>query len=387
MPHNAETFSQAFLSTLKSILTDKGVLLLLVIAPIIYGFFYPYPYSEEAVRRVPVAIVDNDHTDLSAQLIRFCHASPRLEVALMTSEQEAQNALMHQEIGGYMLIPAGLKRNVVNQRPAAVGVAANSAYLMINKEVIYGFSEAVGTVSAGAQIKRLRAQGMTFDQAYAAQDPVPLIMKGQYNPTQGYGSYVVPGVAILILHQTLLIGAALLIGTWREKGIHLVKMSVWRGRIAALSCVSWMMTLYYFGWLFLWQDYGHGANMGAALLLALVFSPTVAALGCVFGLWFAQRERAMQLLLFSSLPLFFMSGYAWPAHLLPQPLQVLRWLVPSTPAIQASIRFNQIGTSLADGWYLLAVLLLQFGVYLALLRYFGTPRRQHPKDGADNTVS
>lgn len=375
MGYSLQRVLTAFVATLKSIFTDKGVVLLLVVAPIIYGFFYPWPYSQQAVKRVPVVIVDLDHSSLSQQIIRFAQASPRLDIRQMPDERLAKEAMWRQDIGGYMVIPSGLKRDVLMQRPATVAVAANGGYLMLNKEVLTGFAEVVGTVSAGVQIKRLSAQGMSQDAAYAAQNPVPLIMQAQYNPTEGYGSYVVPGVAVLILHQTLLIGSALLIGTWREQRRQRVPITIWLGRIGALSCVGWLAGLYYFGWVFMWQGYAHGANMGAALLLLLVFAPTVATLGCLLGQWFSQRERPMQFWLVSSLPLFFVSGYAWPDNMLPWPLQILRWLVPSTPAIQASVRFNQIGTPLADGAYLLWVLLAQGLVYLLLLYWLGAPKR------------
>ena len=44
----------------------------------------------------------------------------------------------------------------------------------------------------------------------------------------------------------------------------------------------------------------------------------------------------------------FVSGFSWPAEALPQALQALRWLFPSTAGIQASLRLNQLGAPLAD---------------------------------------
>ena len=109
--------------------------------------------------------------------------------------------------------------------------------------------------------------------------------------------------------------------------------------------------------------------LGSLLFLAL-FCPTVATLGCVFGLWFRQRERSLQILIFSSLPLLFISGYPWPANQLPQTLQVLRWLVPTTPGINTSVQLNQMGASLAQvstGFYALAGLLLFYFILLLVI--------------------
>ncbi|WP_442793104.1 MULTISPECIES: ABC transporter permease [unclassified Psychrobacter] len=62
----------------------------------------------------------------------------------------------------------------------------------------------------------------------------------------------------------------------------------------------------------------------------------------IIGLWFRQRERGMQILIFSSLLIFFLSGYPWPADQLPAALQVVRWLVPTTLGINTSAQLNQI---------------------------------------------
>lgn len=363
-------FFTAFADTIRNIFTDKGVLLMLVIAPFIYGFFYPWPYSTQAARRIPVAVVDEDHSTLSNKIIQMAEGSPRLAVRVMQSEREAKQALWRQEIGGYMVIPAGLKSDVVMQRPARVGVLANGSYLLVSKEVQTGFAEVVGTVSAGIQIKRLQAGGMAKEQAFAAQNPIPFQLQVQYNPTQGYGNYVVPGVAVLIIQQVLLMGSALLVGTWREQRRQHASMRVWLGRISALSLMGWLASLFYFGWVFYIQDYARGQNIGGILALTVLFAPAVATLGCLFGLWFQKRERALQLLMFTSIPMFFLSGYAWPSESLPLPLQWLRWLIPSTSAIQASVRFNQIGTPLADGAYLLWVLAGLLAVYLLVLWWY-----------------
>ncbi|WP_107688991.1 ABC transporter permease [Neisseria wadsworthii] len=371
-----KTFTNAFIDTIRNIFSDKGVLLMLVIAPVLYGFFYPWPYSTQAARRIPAAIVDYDKSTLSQRIIRMAEASPRLRIEVLPSEHDAKMALWKGKIGGYMVLPSGLKNDVMMQRPARAGVLANGSYLLVSKEIQTGFAEVIGTISAGIQIKRLQAGGMTSEQAYAAQNPIPFVLQVQYNPTQGYGNYVVPGVAVLIVQQLLMMGSALLVGTWREQKRQYATMRAWAGRIFALSVMGWLMSLFYFGWVFYIQDYARGQNIGGMLAFTMLFAPTVATLGCLFGLWFQKRERSLQLLMFTSIPMFFLSGYAWPAESLPLPLQWLRWLIPSTSGIQASVRFNQIGTPFTEGAYLLWILLGLLAVYWLILwwyvKYSGT---------------
>ncbi|MGN5511053.1 hypothetical protein, partial [Campylobacter coli] len=76
-----------------------------------------------------------------------------------------------------------------------------------------------------------------------------------FNPTEGYGSFVVAAVAIIILQQTLLMGGALLVGTWREQGLDRAPARTWLARLLALCTLGWLSGLYYFGWIFVWHDY------------------------------------------------------------------------------------------------------------------------------------
>ncbi|WP_201596437.1 ABC transporter permease [Psychrobacter fulvigenes] len=370
-PPVPQSFWANFIQTLKDVFTDKGVLLMLIIAPIIYGFFYPWPYSSEVVNHVPVGIVDYDNSDLSRTIVRYSSASPQLNTKRFLNEQAAKEAIWSDQIAGYMIIPSGLEQKVLSGKAASVSVLGNGGYFLLNKNVQMGFLQAVSTVSAGVEVKKNVAQGVYAPTAAQNTQAVPLQIMPLYNQTEGYGAYVVPAVSIIILQQTLLIATAMLISTWYEQRRHSTSIRGWLGRIAAMSVLSFAVGCFYYGWTFELHHYPRGQNMLGSLLFLMIFCPTVATLGCVFGLWFRLRERSMQILIFSSLPMFFMSGYPWPANQLPEALQVLRWLVPTTPAINTSVQLNQMGASLsqvATGFYALIGLWLFYFAFLLFMR-------------------
>ena len=370
---SSPSFFGSFLQTIKDVFSDKGVLLLLMIAPIIYGFFYPWPYSTEIVNHVPVGIIDKDNSNLSQTIVRYASASPLLDTKRFLNEQQAIDAMWTDEIAGYMIIPSGLEQQVLSGKAASVSVLGNGGYFLLNKNVQMGFLQAVSTVSAGIEVKKSVAQGAYLATAPANTQAVPLKIIPLYNQTEGYGAYVVPAVSILILQQTLLMSTAMLVGTWYERRRHKTSIRGWLGRIAALSMFSFIIGCFYYGWAFELHHYPRGQNMLGSLLFLLLFCPTVATLGCVVGLWFRQRERSMQILIFSSLPMFFISGYPWPADQLPEFLQITRWLLPTTPGINTSVQLNQMGASVAQvatGFYALAGLWLFYFLLLLFVRWF-----------------
>ncbi|KAF0570068.1 Efflux ABC transporter [Psychrobacter nivimaris] len=367
----SQSFWTSFIQTFKDVFSDKGVLLMLIIAPIIYGFFYPWPYSSEVVNHVPVGIIDHDNSNLSRTLVRYASASPYLDTERFINEQAAKEAIWSDQIAGYMVIPAGLEEQVQSGEQAHVSILGNGGYFILNKNVQLGFSQAVGTVSAGIKVKKSIAKGAYAPTAAQNTQAVPLRIMPLYNQTEGYGAYVVPAVSVIILQQTLLMATAMLIGTWYEQRRHSTSVRGWLGRIGALSSLSFIVGCFYYGWAFELHHYPRGQNMLGTLLFLALFCPTVATLGCVLGLWFRQRERSMQILIFISLPIFFLSGYPWPADQLPQVLQVIRWLVPTTPAINTSVQLNQMGASVSQvavGFYALAGLWLLYFVLLLFLR-------------------
>ncbi|CAM4101105.1 ABC transporter permease [Psychrobacter arenosus] len=369
-------FFSAFLQTLAAVFKDKGVLLMIIVAPIIYGFFYPWPYSAEVVNQVPVGVVDYDHSSLSNTLAQYAAASPQLETHPFLNEQAAIEAIWRDEIAGYMIIPSGLEKKVKSSQAASVTVIGNGGYLLLNKNVQIGFLKAVSTVSAGIEIKKSVAQGAYSATAQANTQAVPLHITPLYNQSEGYGAYVVPGVSILILQQTLMMGTALLISTLYEQRRHYTSARGWLGRIFALSFLGFIMGCFYYGWVFDIHDYARGENLIGSLVFLAVYFPAVAALGCLLGLWFRERERGLQILIVSSLPIFFVSDYPWPADQLPTVLQYLRWFIPSSAGINTSVQLNQMGASLTQVMPKLFILVALFVFYYTALLLLESSRKR-----------
>jgi ABC-2 type transport system permease protein len=342
---------RAFVQTWRAILSDKGAFALLFLGGIVYSFFYPLPYSRESVRQAPVAVIDQDHSALSRQLARYAAAHPSVGVTVVTADlQQALDLLRRNEIAGTLFIPSGFSDKVLTGRTANVEVAGNGLYMMLNKSSVNGLAEAVGTVSAGVEVKRLGANTPLADQALAQRQPVVLNSVPVFNVREGYGAYIVPGVVVLIIQQTLLMAIALMFGTWFERdGLPIsAGLSSYFGMLSAYASAAALNCLYFFGFVLWWQDYSRGGNLAGMLVFILLYAYTIAAVGMLLGMLFRTRERSAQLLLGTSLPFLFLAGLAWPVQALPPMLQLLRWLIPSTAGIQGFIALNQLGASLSE---------------------------------------
>lgn len=350
----------AFRLTWKSILQDKAALLLFFISGIVYSFFYPLPYSAESVRGVPVAIVDQDNSALSRQLIRYAGAHPGIDVVRVTTRpEEAQELIWQGDAAGAMFIPADFSQKVLAGAQPEVEVSGNGSYPLLNKVVLNGLAEVAGTISAGIEIKRLSATSPSAMQVEALRQPLGTEALPMFNVREGYASYIVPGVVVLVVQQTFLLGIGLLFGSWSsEKSFpYAPRAASYFGALNAFALVVALNAMYFFGFVFWWQDYPRGGNLIGTIVLTVLYSYAVAALGILIGMFFRTRERSIQLLVATSMPIMFLSGLSWPTSAIPVPLQVVSWLLPSTAAIQGFIATNQMGASLHEVRTELAALL------------------------------
>ena len=104
-------------------------------------------------------------------------------------------------------------------------------------------------------------------------------------------------------------------------------------------------------------------SIGPVALLTVPFLLATIFLGFAVRAFFTRRETAMQVVLFSSLPLVFLSGFAWPLEALPAWVNRAASLVPSTTAIPAYLRLTRMGAGLADVAHETAILWALVAMY------------------------
>ena len=289
--------SGAFADEYGRVLAQQGAFGLMVLAPIIYGVFYPQPYLGQLIKDIPIAVVDDDNSDLSRTIIQALDADEAIEVALRpTTSAEAQAALARREVFGILGIPAGTEREVLKGDQGRLPAFVDSAYFLLYNRTCQGIQEAVGAVRADLAARSARPDGSLYRAALAQSSPVEVLAQPLFNPTGGYGSYIVPAAFLLILQQTLLMGAATIGGVAFQQGGREARRQ--RGTVAAVigqSLAHLLLALPGFA-LFLIvlpRVYGFSASDRVLdlLVLAIPFILSVSFLGQFVGTWFKRRKR------------------------------------------------------------------------------------------------
>ena len=350
------TMWRALMATVGSALRDRGLVVMFVAAVPIYSFFYPLPYATQSVRSVPLVVVDLDGSPMSRDIVSRLSAVATVRIrGSAAAIDEASGALASGQIAGIVLVPANFSRDAARGTPTAVTVFGTGAYPVQDKAVLGSVGAVVQGVAgevAGARMARQGAPAAALMQS-ASAGPA-FIDQPLYNQARGYGSYVVAAVSILIVQQVMLMAIAALVGTWLEAragtlfGSQAVGPGALLGTVAGFALFVFLALLYFIGFAFWFQDYPRGGNLAGAAAFAALTALAIASLGIALGAWFADRERAFQVLLATSVPFLFMSGIVFPREAIPAPLNALAMLIPTTPGIFGLVKLNQMGATWSE---------------------------------------
>jgi ABC-2 type transport system permease protein len=338
---------------LTKIFTDGGVMLLLFGATIIYPLLYSITYQPEVLTDAPIAIIDEDNSALSRNFIRMMDATPEVSIYSAAMDiSDAQNMFYSGDVAGILLIPEDFSQSISKGIQAHVSVYADASYMMLYKQVYTATIMASQTLGKQIEVKKRMMKGTPREAAIKQSSPIGFSARGLYNPSGGYGSYAMPAILVLVLQQTLLLGIGMRGGTARELGAQHFLLPVKASRKGVLRIII--------------------AKTLAYLLLYIPISfyvmPLILAsilLGFLFTTLFKNRENSIIFLLFTSVPLVFLSGFSWPMESFPFGFRFLAYLFPSTPGIQGILKINVMGGTwhnalpeIATLWVMTVVLFL-----------------------------
>lgn len=351
---------------------QPAALSVLVAAVLFYGLVYPLPYAPQVFYDVPVLAVDDDHSALSRHVLRAVDATEEIAVVRPASDlRAARAALMRGEAYGIIEIPAGFERRALRGEAPPIGVFANAGYLLPYSEIGRSASAVVMTQSAQIQVMSLAAQGKPVDAALAEQAPLRVSVTELFDPAGGYASFVVPTVLMVILQQTLLIGLGLLCqahpATAPRPDRSGARTAWLIGRavpyLAMYALQTALLLLAVYG-LYGLPERGHPLDL---LVFVPIYLLAAILLGLVLTESFHDSDAVIPVLLFTSLPVVFLSGFSWPREMMPTILQWLARLLPSTPGVEGFVRLNQLGGHLTDVAVPLANLCALCALYLIVL--------------------
>ncbi|MBO0716958.1 MAG: ABC transporter permease, partial [Rhizobiales bacterium] len=371
----------AFAAEWQRVLRTRGAFILVVLAPLIYGVYYPQPYLNQILRKIPIVVVDNDLSELSRNIVQTLDASGAVKVAARAKTLADAHAVLDRgDAFAVVGIPPQTEHDVLKGITVHLPVYADATYFFLFRTLSSGIAVAISTLSAELAAGGARTDGSLVKAALATSSPADVLLQPIFNPVGGYASYVVPAAFVLILQQTLLIGASLLtVVAFAERRAGGAFASVLGRGVAHLTIYLPALALYF---IVLPRFYGFSTLGQPVQLFALasVFVLATSFMGQAAGAWFTRPETPTLVFLATSLPQFFLAGFSWPREAIPRPVLAAGSVFPADFAIDGLVRIDQLGASLAEvahdwrGLWLLAIVYFLLAVMSAQIV---TRRRVH----------
>lgn len=357
---------------LKAVFKDQGVLIFFLLVPLAYPLVYAFIYTNEVVREVPTAVIDNSNTALSREFIRSVDASADVHIQSHCADMEEGKALLKEtKVYGIIYIPESFSKDISSGKQTTVSVYCDMSGMLYYKALVLASTNASLALNKQIQIKRLGNTTERQDEISTA--PIEYEDISLFNPQDGFASFLIPAVLILIIQQTLLLGIGLSAGTARESNRFrdLVPISrqyqgtlrIVGGKSLAYFLIYVLITAYVLCLVPKMFSLVQVAQPATLLAFAVPY-----ILACIFfamtcSIFIHHRESCMMIYVFTSVPLLFISGISWPGAAIPTFWKIFSYLFPSTFGINGFVRINNMGATLPEVLFEYKALWIQTLVY------------------------
>lgn len=339
------------------VFTDAGVILFFFLLPTVYPIVYTLIYNPEVVREMPVAVVDNSRTAASRSLVRSIDALPSAHVVgYASSLSEARQWYASHDCYAVVEIPRGYDRSIGRSEQAVVSLYCDASLLLRYRALLLDMTQL--QIAFDADIRQ-QAVDIIGEPAYAAMGSASSVGTNAVfigDTSQGFASFVMPGILMLILQQSLILGITMLAGGRAERrranggvdplGVAASPLAAIMGRLVCYLLIYLPMTVYVVVWIpsmFALPDSGSFVDYMLFVFPLLVSS---CFLGMTLEVFVTERETSLLVVVFSSVVFLFLSGLSWPMYAITGFWRALASIVPATWGVQGFVRLLSHGSSL-----------------------------------------
>ena len=355
----------------RAIGTNIPILIVLVLGNVGYGFLYNLLYNTNVYKEAPIAIVDMSQSDLSRHFIDYIDATQEVKVVAKTQNfHEAKRMLIEREIVGFLYIPSELKSEIMKGNQVQCVVygstlsfldylniyeAVNFASLDINSELLPEMIESLNMI----------------DILFLANDKaVDIVSEPLYNTSEGYGTYLIPPVMVIIIFQTLMITVAMRCGGEKTTRLQDNKTTslgssakIVLGKAFANVMIYSVFSVFFLGLL---PMIFHLPHLGDSFDVIVMMIPYLFA-SVFFCLslspFYTDSDMPLFIIVFMSVPLVFLSGISYPLELMPWHWKIFHYLIPTAPATLAFVKLDCMGGDLTNIRPEMITLWIQCAVY------------------------
>jgi ABC-2 type transport system permease protein len=347
-----ESFLYLIKREFRMLFYNKAIFIFSVILPIVSILFFNTLLSKGVPRDLPIAVVDQDNSALSRNLISQLDATPELKVNFKPINQpEGEKLIKEGKVNGLITIPKNFGSDLKQGKQTKVINQYNSNILLASGLENKAFRQVVGTLSAGANIQKQIAKGVNVNQAKANYQPITSGNHILSNPYTNYSYYLNSGFLTLFLQIFVILTTIYCFGSDLKYNKGEKIYTIAKGNLLIIILAK---TLPYTLWfmfigmimlysMFVFQDFPFfGSKLAVLLSIVLLIVSTQA-----YSLFFIAISKSFREALtlgsgFAAVSLSF-SGITFPIFGMPKLMQWLSQIFPFTHFFELFVDQTQRG--------------------------------------------
>lgn len=336
---------------------DYGLIIFFAFLPIAYPVIYSLIYNPEVVRDVPMVVVDHDRTALTREMVRKIDACQEAWVkGYATDLNEARHAMNSQECYAILEIPEGFSKKVGNGEQGNAVMFCEMSLLLRYRGFLVATTNVMQDMGSELLLQKID-EIAPLVETISQGDLLPISNVSLGNIKNGFDSFIMPGVVILILHQCIILASGMAGGARRENPAKVGYIPYNEGRFISSAMVGKILCymtillfpiIYIIHYIPLMFSFPMAGNTWEifAFLLPMVLACFGLAF-CVQGVvW--ERESIFVIWVVTSVIFLFLSGLTWPRYGMSPTWKFISGLVPATWGIEGFIKMNTNGATLSQ---------------------------------------
>lgn len=317
------------------IFRDKFTMGMALGLPLIIVFIFGVAI-ELNMSSIPIAVLDQDHSQSSRQLIETFSSSSYFKTHNLTQMNEVLKNLESEQNKAALVIPFHFEKDLLSGKTANVQVLVNGAD-----------NQAAGSVIAYvAEIQSLANKKIlsSFQSPFLQNSRISLESRFLYNPELNSKWFNVPGLMVIILAMVAILLTALTVAKeWESGSMELLlstpvkPLEIIVGKISpyAVICLIAVVMTYTCARLFFGVPFR--GSLFTYSLGCILFLVTYLSQGLMISVVTRKQMLAMQFAMISGLiPSMLLSGFIFPIENMPTFFRYFTYILPARWFIQIS---------------------------------------------------
>jgi ABC-2 type transport system permease protein len=346
---------------------DPLLLRLIFIMPVLQLLLFGYVVGAD-VHNLRMAVVDNDQTNMSRQLVQAFSSSGYFVIAARPSSENSLRALIDGgQIQVGLVIDRGTENNVLRGRTAPVGIVVDGADSK-TASVASGYAAQIIAEFNRRQLglAALQAKGPSIDGQ----------VRVVFNPTLKAVNSMIPGlIAFIILISIASVMSQAVVrerarGTLEQMFVTpMTRGEYLLGKVLPYALVATIQAAVVALVGTLWFHVPFYGNLLTVVVGLGLFMMTAIGIGLLVSLVSRTQQQAQQTVIFILLPTMILSGFVFPIEAMPAAIVPLTYFIPLRYALVVLRGAFLKGASIAEMWQpllaMLAFAVVIFGIAVA----------------------